>query len=382
MAATAEESNNRYCFVVDWHDVHADITRSYQLFFYPADQTAEMYDVKQRRTFLKRTRVDAKLQNLYIGAVVVVNARQLVVRGYGDEFTRAQLEQRMERTMLFIKPHAISRVGEILDTLLKKDFIICRCRMVQLTRRQAEGMVKGELSGRPGYSDILASMECGRALAVELMKPRAISELRDLAGPELVQDAMQSLPSSLRALYGENGHKNGVHVPSSPDGVKQAVDAIFNDSAYSQLARTARFQDCTLALIRPHAVNDGLTGQIIKEITKAGYHVTDMELFRLDKSNAEEFLEVYKGVISEYHHILDQLTSGPVIALEITGKPNIVSEFREFCGPMDPELSHVLRPNSLRAKFGVDQVHNAVHCTDLDEDGVLEVQYFFRILAS
>ena len=33
-----------------------------------------------------------------------------------------------------------------------------------------------------------------------------------------------------------------------------------------------------------------------------------------------------------------------------------------------------------RAKFGHDRVRNAVHCTDMPEDGILEVKYFFEIL--
>jgi nucleoside-diphosphate kinase len=48
-----------------------------------------------------------------------------------------------------------------------------------------------------------------------------------------------------------------------------------------------------------------------------------------------------------------------------------------LCGPIDPEIAKNLRPNTLRAKFGVDRVKNAIHCTDLPEDGVLESQYFF-----
>jgi hypothetical protein len=36
-------------------------------------------------------------------------------------------------------------------------------------------------------------------------------------------------------------------------------------------------------------------------------------------------------------------------------------------------LAQLIRANSLRAKFGTDKVKNAVHCTDLVEDGVLEV---------
>lgn len=40
----------------------------------------------------------------------------------------------------------------------------------------------------------------------------------------------------------------------------------------------------------------------------------------------------------------------------------------------------MLRPKTLRAQFGVDKVMNGVHCTDLPEDGLLETEYFFRIL--
>lgn len=46
---------------------------------------------------------------------------------------------------------------------------------------------------------------------------------------------------------------------------------------------------------------------------------------------------------------------------------------------MDPEIATNLRPNTIRAKFGQNRTHNAVHCTDLEEDGALEVEYFFSI---
>jgi len=49
---------------------------------------------------------------------------------------------------------------------------------------------------------------------------------------------------------------------------------------------------------------------------------------------------------------------------------------------MDPELARVLRPNSLRALFGLNKIKNGVHCTDLQADGPLEVNYFFSILQS
>ena len=45
----------------------------------------------------------------------------------------------------------------------------------------------------------------------------------------------------------------------------------------------------------------GHAGKIIQDIIKEGYTITDLELFHLDRSNAEEFLEVYKGIVPEYH---------------------------------------------------------------------------------
>lgn len=36
-------------------------------------------------------------------------------------------------------------------------------------------------------------------------------------------------------------------------------------------------------------------------------------------------------------------------------------------------MARELRPNSLRARFGEDTVRNALHCSDLPDDGPLEV---------
>ena len=47
---------------------------------------------------------------------------------------------------------------------------------------------------------------------------------------------------------------------------------------------------------------------------------------------------------------------------------------------MDPEIAKNLRPNTIRARFGLDKVKNAIHCTDLPEDGTLESEYFFSIM--
>ena len=61
--------------------------------------------------------------------------------------------------------------------------------------------------------------------------------------------------------------------------------------------------------------------------------------------------------------------------------PSVVEAFRKTCGPAEPEVCRILYPESLRAKYGgLTPEENAMHCSDLEEDGVLEVEYFFTLL--
>jgi len=49
---------DRYVFETEWFDAQADLIRKYLLTFYPTDGTIEMYDLKNRRMFLKRMKAD------------------------------------------------------------------------------------------------------------------------------------------------------------------------------------------------------------------------------------------------------------------------------------------------------------------------------------
>ena len=67
----------------------------------------------------------------------------------------------------------------------------------------------------------------------------------------------------------------------------------------------------------------------------ANFEISAIGIFNLDRANAEEFLEVYKGVVQEYNFMVSEMTSGPCIALEIRAK-DAPSTFREMVGPTDP----------------------------------------------
>jgi nucleoside-diphosphate kinase len=100
-------------------------------------------------------------------------------------------------------------------------------------------------------------------------------------------------------------------------------------------------------LIKPHAVANGDAGKIINAILEEGFEISAMEMFTLDKPSAEEFFEVYRGVVPEFVAMIEHITSGPVIVLEVR-QENAVRSFRELAGPMDPEIAKNLRTNTLR----------------------------------
>lgn len=113
------------------------------------------------------------------------------------------------------------------------------------------------------------------------------------------------------------------------------------------MKNTAYFSNCTCCVIKPHAVANGDAGKIIDIILEEGFEISALEMFTLDKPTAEEFFEVYKGVLPEFVAMIEHMTTGPCIALEVR-QENAVKSFRDLAGPMDSEIARNLRPNSIR----------------------------------
>ena len=62
----------------------------------------------------------------------------------------------------------------------------------------------------------------------------------------------------------------------------------------------ANFERSTCCIVKPHAVKAGMAGRIIAEIQTAGFDITGLQTFNLKYENAEEFYEIYKGVVQDY----------------------------------------------------------------------------------
>uniref|UniRef100_A0A8C2CJ60 Nucleoside diphosphate kinase homolog 7 n=1 Tax=Cyprinus carpio TaxID=7962 RepID=A0A8C2CJ60_CYPCA len=343
---------------------HAALLRRYQLLYYPKDGSVEMFDMKNQRTFLRRTKFDEiHPEDLFVGNRVNIFSRQLNLVGYGDQYTANKLGSKKERTLAMIKPDAVTKVGDIIQMIYDANLIVTKAKMTKLTWKQAADFYT-EHQSKSFFNNLVQFVSSGPVIAMELMGDEAVSTWRKVLGPTDSGVAQKDAANSLRGQFGTDGTKNAGHGSDSLASAARELEFFFPSTTGHGPSNTAMYSDCTCCIIKPHAISEG----------KPPHTLTIYSSL-----NAEEFLEVYKGVIAEYTNMVDELCSGPCMALEIhaTDAPRT---FREFCGPADPEIARHLRPTTLRALYGKNKVQNVVHCTDLPEDGILEVQYFFKIL--
>ena len=123
--ANADET--RYAFIAEWYDTHASLIRRYQFLYYTQDNTIEMFDIKNRRVFLKRSKFEnICLKDLYIGAIVNVHARQLKITGCADQFTKDKLDKEVKNTKKYATIMLRMHIGKMSITF-HADF---SCRLI------------------------------------------------------------------------------------------------------------------------------------------------------------------------------------------------------------------------------------------------------------
>lgn len=185
--------------------------------------------------------------------------------------------------------------------------------MSKFTSSQLAEQFYAEHRGKPFFSDLCAFMQSDVVTGMELVKENAVAGFRDLVGPTQVSEAKTNVPGTLRAAFGTDGMRNAVHGSGSSSEYNNEKSLFFSRN----FGPTAVFNNCTCCIIKPHIVQEGKAGQIIDFILSEGFEISSMEMFTLDRPTAEEFFEVYKGVLPEFVGMVEHMTSGPCIVMEI-----------------------------------------------------------------
>lgn len=165
-------------------------------------------------------------------------------------------------------------------------------------------------------------------------------------------------------------------VPSELSGLVRDALAQSGDGAPEARAAAgskARRAAKTLLMIKPDMVEKGLHGEIIAFVLKNRFEISDMRMVRFDRERAERFYGVHRGK-EFFASLVEYVTSGPVVAVEIEGGEDLIPRLRAFVGATDPAKA---APGTIRRGFGISIQNNAVHASDSPESAKKELAIAF-----
>lgn len=128
----------------------------------------------------------------------------------------------------------------------------------------------------------------------------------------------------------------------------------------------------TYIMLKPDALQRGLTGEILQRIERKGYRIVRMQTMQLDEAILRE----------HYAHIVDKpffpdtvayMTSGPVLAMVVEGE-QAVKGMRMLMGATRFEDA---MPGTIRGDFAHSTTENVIHGSDSVENAAIEIARFF-----
>uniref|UniRef100_A0A7S4DEB2 Nucleoside diphosphate kinase-like domain-containing protein n=2 Tax=Lotharella globosa TaxID=91324 RepID=A0A7S4DEB2_9EUKA len=158
-----------------------------------------------------------------------------------------------------------------------------------------------------------------------------------------------------------------VFVSPSNESAAVIIDVLLSDGLPSER---------TLALIKPNAFAD--REKILSVIQAYKFEVIIQDVLRLSKSRAAEFYAEHKGK-PFFGGLTEFMSSGPIMAL-VLQKPSAIKSWRTLIGPTNSIKARELKPQSLRARWGIDGTKNAFHGSDSFASSCRETDFFFPSL--
>jgi len=134
---------------------------------------------------------------------------------------------------------------------------------------------------------------------------------------------------------------------------------------------TEKYQS-SFVLIKPNAIQRELVGEIISRFESKGLRLDAMKMIIMSRELAEEHYAEHKGK-SFYNELIDFITSGPVIAMVLSG-PSAIEAVRYVVGDTDPLKA---RPGTIRGEYAITMARNIVHASDSIESARREIRRFF-----
>ena len=133
----------------------------------------------------------------------------------------------MERTLSIIKPDGVQKniIGEVIKRFESNDIKIAAMKMIQLTKKQAEGFYAVHKE-RPFFGSLTDFMTSGPIVVMVLEGDNVIAKNRKLMGATNFEEAEEG---TIRKQYATDIEKNVVHGSDAPETAAFEIGYFFND---------------------------------------------------------------------------------------------------------------------------------------------------------
>ena len=129
----------------------------------------------------------------------------------------------------------------------------------------------------------------------------------------------------------------------------------------------------TLSIIKPDAVERNLENEIKDFFVKNNLRILKSKKIQLTNEEASEFYKVHQTK-PFYNDLCNYLSSGPIVVMVLEGE-NAVLKNRKLMGSTDPNKAD---EGTLRKLYGISIDKNSVHGSDSIENGIQEINFFFK----
>jgi nucleoside-diphosphate kinase len=128
----------------------------------------------------------------------------------------------------------------------------------------------------------------------------------------------------------------------------------------------------TLIIVKPDAVQRGLTGEIIKRLEQRGLRIIGMKFAQISEALAKKHYAEHDGK-PFFGGLVSYITSGPVVLMAMEGT-NAIAASRTTIGATKPFEAAA---GTIRGDFALEVGRNLIHGSASPEEGEAEVANFF-----
>ncbi len=135
-------------------------------------------------------------------------------------------------TFAIIKPDAVKNnfTGKIYNHILEKDFEIAACKLIKLSKEQAEHFYDIH-KDKPFFNELTTFMSSGKCMVLVLYKENAVEEWRKTIGATNPDEAEEG---TIRKLYASSLGENAVHGSDSDKNAAKEIAFFFSVSEIIQ----------------------------------------------------------------------------------------------------------------------------------------------------